>query len=89
MLCNRFLHIIHSLDISFLYLKILAIRSWPSRKYRNCMELHVKGNVHFRCREICGSSAEDPRKLRGRGSVLIQGIGHMSNVGIFGNLKYH
>ena len=37
MLCNRFLHIIHSLDISFLYLKILAIRSWPSRKYRNCM----------------------------------------------------
>ena len=37
MLCNRFLHIIHSLDISFSYLKILAIRSWPSRKYRNCM----------------------------------------------------
>ena len=37
MLCNRFLHIIHSLDISFLYLRILAMRSRPYRNYRNCM----------------------------------------------------
>ena len=37
MLCNHFLHIIHSLDISFLPLKILAMRSCPFRKYRTCM----------------------------------------------------
>ena len=60
MLCNRFLHIVHSLDISFLYLKILAMRSWPSRKYRNCMlKVHfVVGNL----RKLCGRSAEAPRK---------------------------
>ena len=58
MLCNRFLHIVHSLDISFL--KILAMRSWPSRKYRNCMlKVHfVVGNL----RKLCGRSAEAPRK---------------------------
>ncbi len=33
----------------------------------------------IRCRKF----AEDPRKLRGRGSVLIQGFGQMSNVGIW------
>ena len=37
MLCNHFLHIIHSLDISFLPLNILAMRSCPFRKYRTCM----------------------------------------------------
>ena len=37
MLCNHFLHIIHSLDISFLPLKILAMRSCPFMKYRTCM----------------------------------------------------
>ena len=58
MLCNRFLHIIHSLDISFLYLKILAIRSWPSRKYRNCMLKETSISLY----EICGRSAEAPRK---------------------------
>ena len=61
MLCNRFLHIVHSLDISFLYLKILAMRSWPSRKYRNCMlKVHfVVGNL----RKIRGSSAEGVASL--------------------------
>ena len=37
MLCNHVLHLIQSLDISFLHLKILAMRSCPFRKYRNCM----------------------------------------------------
>ena len=75
MLCNNFLHIIRSLDILFLHFKILAMRSCPFRKYRKCMLKETS----IRCRKF----AEDPQKLRGRGSVLIQGFGQMSNVGIW------